>query len=306
MDKVLVIAGPTAVGKTAFSIECAKQFNGEIISGDSMQVYRSLDIGTAKVTEEEKEGIPHHLIDIMPSDGSFSAADFQRYGRKAIADITKRNKLPIIVGGTGLYLQTLLYDFHLGGQEVSIPQAKKEELTHYLDEYGPQCLWDRLQKVDEKAAAAIHPNNTRRVLRALEVVEVTGKPFFQEKEELVPLYDSQLIVLNTERSLLYDRINQRVDLMMEQGLLEEASFVYHLEQGQGKTGIGYKEFIPYFEGKITQDEAVAQVKQNSRRYAKRQLTWFRNRMTGKWFDFITQPSDKEAAFHDIANWLEEE
>ena len=302
MDKVLVIAGPTAVGKTAFSIQCAKRFNGEIISGDSMQVYRTLNIGTAKIKEEEMDGIKHHLIDVCDPDESYSVADFQKEGRQAIQEIIAKGKLPVIVGGTGLYLQALLYDFHLGGQEEKIPVAKKEELSQFLKEQGRDALWQRLFLQDEQAAQAIHKNNERRVLRALEVVETTGKPFLQ-KEEQAPLYDHKLLILNTERETLYERINQRVDGMLEAGLLEEAKYVASLKKGTSRQSIGYKEFFPYFSGEQTLEEAVATLKQNSRRYAKRQLTWFRNRFNGEWIDLLNQQPSEEEVFAMIEQWL---
>lgn len=304
LQKVLVIAGPTAVGKTALSIELAQKLNGEIISGDSMQVYKGLDIGTAKVTPQEMQGIPHHLIDIIQPDEPYSAADFQKQGRRCIDEIAHRGHLPIIVGGTGLYLQTLLYDFHLGGQQVEIPESKKRELEGFATKYGKEELWNRLYKQDEAAARAIHPNNQRRVLRALEVVETTHRPFLQ-KEEQRPLYDIQLIILNTDRQLLYDRINQRVDLMMEQGLLEEARYALSFKESQSRRGIGYKEFEPYLNGEITLEEAVEQVKQNSRRYAKRQLTWFRNRMSGTFYDLVCHPENQAILEENLKQWLEE-
>lgn len=303
MQKVLVIAGPTAVGKTALSIEIAKQFNGEIISGDSMQVYKGLDIGTAKITEEEKEGVAHHLIDIREPWEQYSAADFQKEGRQCIDAIAARGHLPIIVGGTGMYLQTLLYDFKLGGHDVAISEEKKNELAQFAATHTKEEVWERLNSQDAVAAKNIHPNNQRRVLRALEVVETTGKPFLQE-ETLKPLYDIHIIILNTERSLLYERINKRVDIMMAQGLLEEARYALKVGKEHSARGIGYKEFTPYFEQRCTLEEAVAQVKQDSRRYAKRQLTWFRNRMDGQWYDVVQYPSQKEELMDEIKQWME--
>lgn len=304
MDKVLVIAGPTAVGKTALSIELAKKFNGEVISGDSLQVYKKLDIGTAKVTAEEMDGVVHHLIDIKEPTAEYTAADFQTEGRQWIEDITSRGKLPIVVGGTGLYIQTLLYDFKLGDQAVEIPCSVRQQLEEDTDKLGALAMWERLQKQDPKAAEAIHPNNVRRVIRALEVVEYTGHSLLQQ-ETPEPLYDIKLIALDTDRNLLYQRINQRVDLMMEQGLLKEAQFVDQLGEVQSARGIGYKEFKPYFAGAISLKEAIEQVKQDSRRYAKRQLTWFRNRLSGEWYDLVQQPQSQQQLEDEIAQWLEE-
>lgn len=302
MEKVLVIVGPTAVGKTALGVRLAKRFNGEVISGDSLQVYRKLDIGTAKATIEEREGIPHHLIDVCEPTEDYTAADFQIAGRKWIDEITKNQQLPIIVGGTGLYIQTLIQDFQLGSQEVEIPGSVRAELEEYAKTESYQRLWERLSAQDEKAAHLIHPRNVRRVIRALEVIEYTGHSIVQETKPET-LYDVKTIVLDTDRSLLYERINQRVDQMMANGLLEEARFVDELGDVQSARGIGYKEFKPYFAGRITLDEAIEQVKQDSRRYAKRQLTWFRNRMTGSWYDLVQHPEQEEEIMQEIKKWL---
>ena len=254
MEKVLVIVGPTAVGKTALSVELAKKFHGEIISGDSLQVYKKLDIGTAKIKTSEMEGIPHHLIDVIEPNETYSVADFQKAGRKLITEITERGRLPMIVGGTGLY---------------------------------------------------IHWNNQRKVIRALELFEVTGYSITTPQEEPARLYDYCMIGLNTERALLYQRINQRVDSMLEEGLLEEARFVYELGEVQASQGIGYKEFYPYFKGEESLENVVEQLKMNSRRYAKRQLTWFRNRLDAHWFDLLAESSSMEQIDQLIRTWLEE-
>ena len=247
MEKVLVIVGPTAVGKTALSVELAKKFHGEIISGDSLQVYKKLDIGTAKIKTSEMEGILHHLIDIIEPNETYSVADFQKAGRKLITEITERGHLPMIVGGTGLYIQSLLYDFQLGAKEESVTAVRKkyEELAETLSK---KELWEYLKTKDPLAAEKIHWNNQRKVIRALEVFEVTGYSITTPQEEPARLYDYCMIGLNTERALLYQRINQRVDSMLEEGLLEEARFVYELGEVQASQGIGYKEFYPYFKG----------------------------------------------------------
>ena len=217
MEKVLVIVGPTAVGKTALSIALAKKFNGEIISGDSMQVYRSLDIGTAKVTETEKEGIPHYLIDCREVSETYSAADFQREGRQKIKEITEKGKLPIIVGGTGLYIQSLLYDFQLGSREIDDSPEIRETYNLFAEEKGNQALWQLLQQKDPLAANSIHFNNRKKVIRALEVFDKTGYSILTPKEKPARLYDYYLLGLETDRALLYERINQRVDQMMTEG-----------------------------------------------------------------------------------------
>ncbi|MFN6832828.1 tRNA (adenosine(37)-N6)-dimethylallyltransferase MiaA [Enterococcus hirae] len=304
MEKVLVIVGPTAVGKTALSVELAKKFNGEIISGDSLQVYKKLDIGTAKINTSEMEGIPHHLIDVIEPNETYSVADFQKAGRNLITEITERGHLPMIVGGTGLYIQSLLYDFQLGAKEESVTAVRKkyEELAETLSK---KELWEYLKTKDPLAAEKIHWNNQRKVIRALEVFEVTGYSITTPQEEPARLYDYCMIGLNTERALLYQRINQRVDSMLEEGLLEEARFVYELGEVQASQGIGYKEFYPYFKGEESLENVVEQLKMNSRRYAKRQLTWFRNRLDAHWFDLLAESSSMEQIDQLIRTWLED-
>ncbi|MGG2091212.1 tRNA (adenosine(37)-N6)-dimethylallyltransferase MiaA [Bacillus sp. S13(2024)] len=285
-DKVIVIIGPTAVGKTKLSIELAKALNGEIISGDSMQIYRNMDIGTAKVTEEEMDGIPHYMIDIKNPEDSFSVAEFQELVRGHIADITKRGKLPIIVGGTGLYIQSVLYDYQFS-DEPGDPVYRKQ-LEQQAEEYGVEYVHRKLEEVDSISAKRIHPNNVRRVIRALEIFHTTGQTMSDqlEQQENELLYDVALIGLTMDRGLLYSRINLRVDIMMEQGLLAEVEYLYGdgVRDCQSIQAIGYKELYEYFEGKTSLEEAVTALKTNSRRYAKRQLTWFRNKMDVNWFD----------------------
>ena len=301
--KVIAIVGPTAVGKTSLSIELAKQFNGEIISGDSMQVYRGLDIGTAKVTAEEMEGIPHHLIDVRDVDESYSAADFQKAARKAIQEISDRGKLPIIVGGTGLYIQSLLWDYKLGNEGELEDDSLRAKYEAFAEENGNMALWEKLQLTDPLAAEKIHCNNRKKMIRALEVFELTGHSILEPKEQPKELYDSFLIGLNTDRSILYQRINQRVDLMVEQGLLAEAKNLAKNPTVQAAQGIGYKEFFPYLSGGSSLEAALEEVKLHSRRYAKRQLTWFRNRMSVRWYDLIQQPEKIDEIKTEIATWL---
>ena len=301
--KVIAIVGPTAVGKTSLSIELAKQFNGEIISGDSMQVYRGLDIGTAKVTAEEMEGISHHLIDVRDVDESYSAADFQKAARKAIQEISDRGKLPIIVGGTGLYIQSLLWDYKLGNEGELEDDSLRAKYEAFAEENGNLALWEKLQLTDPLAAEKIHCNNRKKMIRALEVFELTGHSILEPKEQPKELYDSFLIGLNTDRSILYQRINQRVDLMVEQGLLAEAKNLAKNPTVQAAQGIGYKEFFPYLSGGSSLEAALEEVKLHSRRYAKRQLTWFRNRMSVRWYDLIQQPEKIDEIKTEIATWL---
>lgn len=307
---VLVIVGPTATGKTALSVALAEALNGEIISGDSLQIYRGLDIGTAKVTEEEMKGIPHYLINERDSHESYSVAEFQKAARARITDIQQRGKLPIVAGGTGLYIQALLFDFTLGQGELAeeASQEKRQELRAYQKEFGSEQLWQRLNRQDPVAAGDIHQNNLHRVMRALEVVELTGekmseqvKPDYQDLSKA--LYDVKLIGLEMERSVLYERINQRVDLMVDAGLVAEAEMVYQLGEVQGAQGIGYKEFFPYFKEEISLAEAIEQVKQNSRRYAKRQLTWFRNRMSIQWLDALSVSERLPEIINEVNSWL---
>ncbi|HDR7781003.1 MULTISPECIES: tRNA (adenosine(37)-N6)-dimethylallyltransferase MiaA [Bacillus] len=285
-EKVAVIIGPTAVGKTKLSIDLAKALNGEIISGDSMQIYRTMDIGTAKVTEEEMDGMPHYMVDIKNPEESFSVAEFQERVRKHIREITERGKLPIIVGGTGLYIQSVLFDYQFtddAGDTIYREQMEKLAL-----ERGVEYVHKKLQEVDPESAERIHANNVRRVIRALEIFHTTGEKMSDqlEKQENELLYDVSLIGLTMDREMLYDRINLRVDIMMDQGLLEEVEGLYNrgIRDCQSIQAIGYKEIYDYFEDRVSLEEAVSQLKTNSRRYAKRQLTWFRNKMDVTWFD----------------------
>ncbi|WP_430611220.1 tRNA (adenosine(37)-N6)-dimethylallyltransferase MiaA [Enterococcus sp. DIV0876] len=304
MKKVLVIVGPTAVGKTALSLELAKQYHGEIISGDSMQIYRQLDIGTAKATKEELAAAPHHLIDIRDMTQNYSVAMFQEMARAKIAEITKRGHLPIVVGGTGLYIQALLYDFQLGAAEA-VDDTVRAYYQAQAEKLGNEALWQKLQQIDPAAAEKIHYNNVRKVIRALEVFETTGQSILSPKEMPEALYDYFMIGLTTDRGLLYQRINQRVDLMIDLGLIEEAKKVLRYPETQASKGIGYKEFQPYFEGHQSLEETVEQIKQNSRRYAKRQLTWFSNRMAPRWVDLVQEPDVQTQIMLEIDQWLEE-
>ncbi|MFZ3587836.1 tRNA (adenosine(37)-N6)-dimethylallyltransferase MiaA [Bacillus sp. DJP31] len=295
-EKVVVLIGPTAVGKTKLSIEVAKAFKGEIISGDSMQIYRSMDIGTAKITSTEMEGIPHHLLDIKDPTESYSTAEYQLNVRRLIKEITERGNLPIIVGGTGLYIQSVIYDYHFS--EHSSNSILREQLEKEAKEKGIDVLVERLRKIDPVSAEKIHPNNQRRVIRALEVYITSGKTMSEHQEDQdlgETLYDVALIGLTMDRSELYSRINQRVDRMIEDGLLNEVKSLYDKEirNVQSIQAIGYKELYLYLDGEVTLDEAIDLLKQNSRRYAKRQLTWFRNKMDVTWFDMSDAGNEKK-------------
>lgn len=306
LKKVLAIVGPTAVGKTDMSIRLAKQFNGEVISGDSMQVYRKLDIGTAKITESEKQGVVHHLIDIRNIDERYSVADFVSDATELINQISKAGRLPIIVGGTGFYLQALLDGLELGGDHYTDDHIRKELFKRAADQ-GNNELHRQLAAVDPVSAAAIPANNVRRVIRALEVYIKTGRKFSDQTNHSQPDFDSFIVGLTTDRQKLYDRINQRVDLMVKAGILDEARYLYdHGATGlQAGKGIGYHEFYDYFNGWISLDEAVALVKQDSRHYAKRQLTWFRNKTHPNWYNIIEHHADVTRLISDVSKWLSE-
>lgn len=283
---IAVIVGPTAVGKTKLSIEAAKRFNGEVISGDSMQIYRGMDIGTAKVTESEMQGIPHHLIDVKEPCDPYTAADFKREVTRSIDAILEKGKLPIIAGGSGLYIQAVLHDYEFAEQKRD--EQLTERLKAELDEHGSGYLYERLKTFDPEQAEKIHPNNARRLIRALEVYESTGKKMSElqkQEQALSAKYNAIMIGLEMERALLYERINERVDKMIENGLIDEVQTLVSkgYEGCQSMRAIGYKEIIPYLKGEQPLEEAVAQLKQNSRRYAKRQYTWFRNKMDVHWY-----------------------
>lgn len=304
-ERLLVIVGPTAVGKSDLSIRLAKRFNGEIISGDSMQIYRGLDIGTAKVTKEEMQGIPHYMIDIKEPHESFSVSEFQQEARKYISEINRKGKLPILVGGTGLYVQAVTYDYRF--TKVGADQKLRNELEQYAEQYGNEALHRKLKNVDPASFETIHPNNRKRVIRALEVIELTGKPFSSYKQkQLEPVYEAIFVGLSMERKKLYARINARVDKMIENGLIEEAYRLYqqNLRDTQAAQAIGYKELFDYFDGKLSKEEAIELLKRNSRKYAKRQYTWFQNKMEIKWFD-VTEDRDKkiEEIFQYVAGKL---
>ncbi|MCJ8006356.1 tRNA (adenosine(37)-N6)-dimethylallyltransferase MiaA [Lederbergia wuyishanensis] len=286
MQKIIVIVGPTAVGKTKLSIETAKRFNGEIISGDSMQVYKGMDIGTAKITAEEMEGIPHHLLDIKEPHEAFSVAEFQKLVREKITEITNRHAIPIIVGGTGLYVQSVLYDYQFSDSESDHPPID-------IYDKNPLELHKKLESIDPESAKKIHPNNVRRVIRALEIFEQTGKTMtqLQSEQKKSILYNTALIGLTMEREKLYERINKRVDIMIEEGLLNEVQHFYKngiSRESQSVKAIGYKEIYDYLDGKVSWEEAIIELKKNSRNYAKRQFTWFRNKMDVTWFDMTEE------------------
>ena len=273
MNKVIVITGPTAVGKTKLSIEIAKKYNGEIINADAVQVYKGLDIGSAKVTEEEKENIPHHLFDIKEVDEEYTIYHYQQDARKIIEDIQKRGKTPILVGGTGLYIKSALYDYKLSEEKES---EMYEDLT-------TEELYNNLLKVDKDII--IDKNNRRRLIRALNYYKENNESINNNKTNKL-LYNTIFIGLTTDRKELYNRINKRVDTMMKNGLLEEVKSFYDkgIKTKPLLNGIGYKELYKYLDGNYTYEEAIEKIKQNSRHYAKRQYTFFNHQLPIVWFE----------------------
>lgn len=283
--KVLAIVGPTASGKTNFGIEAAKELNGEIVSADSMQIYKGMQIATAKPTEEEMQGIKHHMIDFVDLDKSFSAADYVEIAKSVIIDIHNRGKLPVVVGGTGLYIDSLLNNIKFG--ETESDENLRNELYNTAKEKGNIYLHDMLKNLDAEAAENIHPNNIVRVVRAIEVCKLSGKTFTEMKKDSrsdESPYDVKWIGLGfSDRNILYDRINKRVDAMVQAGILSEVEEV--LKSGKMPTAgnaIGLKEWIPYFEKKVFLEECIEKVKLETRHYAKRQLTWFRKNNKIEW------------------------
>lgn len=278
-NKILIIAGPTAVGKTSLSIKLAKELNGEIVSTDSMQIYKYMDIGSAKITEEEMEGIPHHMIDVVDPNIPFSVAEYKDMATKCIDDIISRNKLPILVGGTGLYINALTCNMNF--TEAESDDEYRKELEDLADEMGNEFIHNMLKEIDPISYKEIHFNNRKRVIRALEVYKLTKKPFssFNSGDDFYNgLYDVDYYVLNMDRSKLYERINLRVDIMLKKGLTDECiklKDMGHNSLMQSMQGIGYKEIFYYLDNKISYTDAIEMIKQGSRNYAKRQLTWFR-------------------------------
>ena len=304
--QVILLGGPTATGKTALSVGLAKRFGGEVISADSMQIYKGLDVGTAKIMPEEMQGVPHHLLDFLSPEETFSVADFVQLAGQQISEITARGALPIVAGGTGLYLSSLQNGVRFAPQKV--PEGLKEQLQQELEERGAEAMYQELCAVDPEAAAGIHPNNLHRVLRALELYRATGVTMSRQKAESLPEerpYDTVLLCLDfPDRAKLYERIDLRVDRMMENGLLGEAKLVYD-HRDSCKTAaqaIGYKEFFPYFEQEKSLEDCVAKLKQASRNYAKRQLTWFRRMPDVIWLD-ASDPNVLQTAQRAIlAHW----
>ncbi|WP_219837539.1 tRNA (adenosine(37)-N6)-dimethylallyltransferase MiaA [Paenibacillus sp. R14(2021)] len=300
--KLLVLIGPTAVGKTRMSLDLAKAWNAEIISGDSIQVYKGMDIGTAKIKPEEREGIPHHLIDICDPVHPFSVAEFQERCAALIPAIQSRGKLPFIVGGTGLYVESVAYAYEFA--EVGSDDAFREEMRLYALNQGAEALHDKLRAVDPEAAQRLHPNDQRRVIRALEVYHLTGSTVSRQLEgqKKTSPYELCIIGLTMDRAVLYARINERVDAMIEEGLVEEVRGL--LEQGVpgdavSMHGLGYKEIVLYLQGHMTLESAVELLKRDTRHFAKRQLSWFRHMNDIHWIDCGENFNENLQTIHGI-------
>ncbi len=286
---LIIITGPTAAGKTSLSVRLAKALGGEIISADSMQVYRHMDIGSAKVTKEEMEGVPHYLIDVLEPTEPFNVAMFQQMAKEAVQTIYSHGRIPILAGGTGFYIQALLYDINF--QETGEDPSIRLSLEALAEEKGGEYLHQLLAQADPQAAEEIHPNNVKRVIRALEYFQQTGQRISehnqQERQKKSP-YAFRYYVINMERSRLYQRIDQRVDLMMQQGLVQEVEKLREMGCRRGMVsmqGLGYKEILDYLNGEISLEEAVYQLKRDTRHFAKRQLTWFKREHQVRWLNW---------------------
>lgn len=308
---LFILAGPTAVGKTDISINLAKNLNGEIISADSMQIYKYMDIGSAKIKEDEKEGITHHVIDFVEPSREFSVVEFKHEASKAIEEITSNSKLPMLVGGTGFYIDSLIFNYDFANAYKD--EVYREHLKNLAQEKGNEYVHSLLKDIDKESYNKLYPNDLKRVIRALEVFKLTGKTISEYNAEQdiynIP-YNVYYFVLTMDRAKLYNRINRRVDIMIEEGLIDEVIKLKNMgltADMQSMKGIGYKEILYYLDGKITLDEAIEMIKKGSRNYAKRQLTWFRKDKRVVWIDKDTYNDDDEVAkaiiskFNDLKN-----
>lgn len=306
MQKVIVICGPTASGKTSLSIELAKKIDGEIISADSMQIYKEMDIGTAKPSKEEKQGIKHYLLDFVSPEERYSVADYKRDAKKAIEEILEKGKIPIVVGGTGLYVDSLIYEIEY--PNIEFDEEYRKLLEKRVEQEGLEALYQEAAQIDSLAIEKISQNDEKRILRILEIYHATGKNK-TEQEKLsrvnpVP-YDYQVYALKWDRELLYERINKRVDIMLEQGLIKEVEEIWkkydHFPTAM--QGLGYKEVVEFLEGKSTKEEMIEKLKMETRRYAKRQMTWFRKNKQTIW---LAGDAKVEDNIEIIVNHLEKE
>ena len=306
IKKIVVISGPTASGKTALSIALAKAFDGEVVSADSMQIYRRMDIGTAKPTKQEMDGVPHHMLDVAEPGEAYSVSRYVEEATACVEDILARGKLPIVCGGTGLYIDGLIRgtDYQPAGTDNGI----REQLEGEWEAQGAEQMMARLAAVDPDSAARLHLSDKRRILRALEVYLATGETITVHNartKEIPPRYEAIMIGLNTEpRQILYDRIDRRVGVMLEQGLLQEVQSLLEdgLLDGTAAQAIGYKELLAYFRGEMTLETAADLIRQKSRNYAKRQLTWFRRDERVKWIVY-NAPEAAQAVLQEATNYL---
>ena len=299
LPRMVAIGGPTATGKTALSVALAKEFGGEVVNADSMQIYRGMDIGTAKPTAEERQGIPHHLMDFLPPEAPYSVADFTAAAAPLIEQLNSAGKLPIVTGGTGLYITSLMKGTAFAPEKTD--PAIRARLQTEADEQGSAALYARLQQIDPAYAEKLHPNNLPRVIRALELFEATGRRMSEQQRAALaaePPYRSLCICLTCrDRAELYRRIDRRVDSMLQNGVLEEAKLVYDNRETYrtAAQAIGYKEFFPYFAGEMPLNDCANRLKQATRNYAKRQLTWFRHQANGVWLYVDEEPPAPRAA-----------
>ncbi len=306
MKNLVVITGPTAVGKTDISIKLAKEINGEIISADSIQVYKGLDVGSAKITEEEMDGVKHYLIDVLDPNEEFDIYTFKKMAEEAIDEIYAKGKIPIIVGGTGFYIQSVLYDIDF--EETHVDMQYRKELEELVGLYGNEYIHKMLEEVDPEYAAGIHPNNVKRVIRALEFYHENNMPLSEHNSEQKmneSPYNSAYYVLNDDREVLYDRINKRVEKMFDDGLVEEVKSLGLDESSQSMQGIGYKEVLEYLNGNISEDECKELIKKNTRHFAKRQLTWFRHEKVVQMIDYRDFDRDIDKVLEYMLNDLKD-
>ena len=304
--KVIVIVGPTASGKTSLSIELAKKINGEIVSCDSMQIYKDMDIGSAKPSKEEMQGIKHYMIDEVIPTQRFSVAEYKKKAELAIEEILKNGKVPIVVGGTGLYANSLIYGIEYSNIEFD-EKYRKKLMEIAQSEEGLKSLYEEAKRIDKKAMEKISPNDQKRILRILEIYNATGKTKTEQEEisrKNEVKYDYNVFAINIERTILYERINKRVDIMIEQGLIEEVRKLIekYPEFPTAMQAIGYKEIVQYFDGKITKEEAIEKIKQETRRYAKRQITWFKRIENIKWLNGLEKTQNNIDIILEVMNW----
>lgn len=309
MKPLVILAGPTAVGKTELSIRLAKRINGAIISADSMQVYKYMDIGSAKIMPDEMEGVKHYLIDERDPSDEFNIVRFQQMAKDALKEIYANGQIPIVAGGTGFYIQALLYDIDFTHQDSD--EAFRKEMADYAAEYGAEALHEKLKEIDPVSYKTIHANNTKRVIRALEYYRMTGQPISahneQEHQKVSP-YNFAYFVLTDDRKHLYDRIDYRVDLMMKKGLVDEVKNLYDMGYHKDMVsmqGLGYKELLSYLDGECSLEEAVYIIKRETRHFAKRQLTWFRRERDVIWLDKSAYQYNDQRILTDMCRMLQE-